>query len=102
MEPDRLRPYHATIVEGHAIEGDVPAADIKRPFAERTKATGIAVLAWLSVRPAWSRAIILIRIRRFSLIEPVTPGSSRATTNSNAWLQSYPQSSWSLVARPKT
>lgn len=41
--PDRLRSCHTTVVEGYAIEGHVPAADIKRLLAERPKAAGIAV-----------------------------------------------------------
>ena len=41
--PDRLRSCHTTMVEGYAIEGHIPAADIKRLLAERPKAAGIAV-----------------------------------------------------------
>jgi hypothetical protein len=41
--PDRLRSCHTTIVEGYAIEGHVPAADIKRLLADRPKAAGISV-----------------------------------------------------------
>lgn len=41
--PDRLRSCHTAIVEGYAIEGHVPAADIRRLLRERPQAAGIAV-----------------------------------------------------------
>ncbi|WP_129792344.1 DUF411 domain-containing protein [Sphingosinicella sp. CPCC 101087] len=41
--PDELRSCHTASVEGYAIEGHVPAADIRRLLAERPEAAGIAV-----------------------------------------------------------
>ena len=41
--PDALSSCHTAIVAGYAIEGHVPAADVKRLLSERTKATGLAV-----------------------------------------------------------
>jgi hypothetical protein len=41
--PDDLRSCHTASVGGYAIEGHVPAADIRRLLAERPDATGIAV-----------------------------------------------------------
>ena len=41
--PDDLRSCHTASVGGYAIEGHVPAADIRRLLAERPDAAGIAV-----------------------------------------------------------
>jgi hypothetical protein len=41
--PSKLGSCHTAIVAGYAIEGHVPAADIKRLLAERPKAIGLAV-----------------------------------------------------------
>lgn len=41
--PDALRSCHTAEIEGYAIEGHVPAADVKRLLASRPKAAGIAV-----------------------------------------------------------
>ena len=41
--PDRLRSCHTASIEGYAIEGHVPAADVRRLLAQRPKAAGIAV-----------------------------------------------------------
>lgn len=41
--PDELGSCHTGMVQGYAIEGHVPAADIKRLLAERPKALGLAV-----------------------------------------------------------
>ena len=41
--PDNLRSCHTASVEGYAIEGHVPAADIRRLLSERPDAAGIAV-----------------------------------------------------------
>ena len=41
--PDDLRACHTAEIGGYAIEGHVPAADIKRLLAEHPKAAGIAV-----------------------------------------------------------
>lgn len=41
--PTALGSCHTGIVDGYAIEGHVPAADIKRLLAERPKAKGLAV-----------------------------------------------------------
>ena len=41
--PHALGSCHTAVVEGYAIEGHVPAQDIKRLLAERPKARGLAV-----------------------------------------------------------
>jgi hypothetical protein len=41
--PGKLRSCHTAEIDGYAIEGHVPVADIKRLLAERPKAAGIAV-----------------------------------------------------------
>ncbi len=41
--PDTLMSCHTTLVGGYVIEGHVPAADIKRLFAQKPRAIGIAV-----------------------------------------------------------
>jgi len=41
--PDAMASCHTAVVAGYAIEGHVPAADVKRLLRERPKAAGIAV-----------------------------------------------------------
>jgi hypothetical protein len=41
--PDDLRSCHTASVGGYAIEGHVPAADIRRLLAQRPAAAGLAV-----------------------------------------------------------
>lgn len=41
--PDRLAGCHTGIVEGYALEGHVPAADVKRLLASKPQAVGLAV-----------------------------------------------------------
>jgi hypothetical protein len=41
--PEKLGACHTAVVEGYAIEGHVPAREIKRLLAERPKAKGLAV-----------------------------------------------------------
>lgn len=41
--PDDLRSCHTASIDGYAIEGHVPAEDIRRLLAERPEAAGIAV-----------------------------------------------------------
>ena len=41
--PHALGSCHTAVVEGYAIEGHVPAREIKRLLAERPKARGLAV-----------------------------------------------------------
>jgi hypothetical protein len=41
--PDALAGCHTAVVEGYAIEGHVPAREIRRLLAERPKAKGLAV-----------------------------------------------------------
>jgi hypothetical protein len=41
--PAKLRSCHTAEIDGYAIEGHVPAADVKRLLAQRPKAAGIAV-----------------------------------------------------------
>lgn len=41
--PDALASCHTAVVAGYAIEGHVPAGDIKRLLREKSKARGLAV-----------------------------------------------------------
>lgn len=41
--PEALGSCHTAVVDGYAIEGHVPASDIKRLLAQRPKATGLSV-----------------------------------------------------------
>lgn len=41
--PDSMASCHTAVVGGYAIEGHVPAADVKRLLREKPKAAGIAV-----------------------------------------------------------
>lgn len=41
--PDALGSCHTGVVEGYALEGHVPAREIRRLLAERPKARGLAV-----------------------------------------------------------
>jgi len=41
--PDALGGCHTGVIEGYAIEGHVPAREIKRLLAERPKARGLSV-----------------------------------------------------------
>lgn len=43
--PDRLGSCHTAVIGGYAIEGHVPAAEIKRLLAEKPKAKGLVVPA---------------------------------------------------------
>jgi len=43
--PNQLGSCHTALVQGYAIEGHVPANDIKRLLAEKPKAKGLAVPA---------------------------------------------------------
>ncbi|MGI4843672.1 MAG: DUF411 domain-containing protein [Janthinobacterium lividum] len=43
--PNELGSCHTAIVQGYAIEGHVPASDIKRLLADKPKAKGLAVPA---------------------------------------------------------
>jgi hypothetical protein len=49
--PDRLQSCHTAVVEGYAIEGHVPAADIQRLLRERPKAKGLAVPGMVTGSP---------------------------------------------------
>ena len=41
--PDELQSCHTAVVEGYAVEGHVPAAEIQRLIKSREKAKGLAV-----------------------------------------------------------
>lgn len=41
--PPQLASCHTAVIDGYAIEGHVPASDIKRLLAERPKARGLTV-----------------------------------------------------------
>jgi hypothetical protein len=49
--PDAMQSCHTAIVDGYAIEGHVPAADIQRLLKERPKAAGLAVPGMVAGSP---------------------------------------------------
>ena len=49
--PDKLRSCHTSQIGGYAIEGHVPAADVKRLLATRPKAAGLAVPGMVAGSP---------------------------------------------------
>ena len=49
--PDKLRSCHTSQISGYAIEGHVPAVDIKRLLAQKPKAAGIAVPGMVAGTP---------------------------------------------------
>ena len=49
--PNHLGSCHTAIVEGYAIEGHVPAREVKRLLAQRPKARGLAVAGMPSGSP---------------------------------------------------
>ena len=49
--PDKLRSCHTSQIGGYAIEGHVPAADVKRLLATKPKATGLAVPGMVAGSP---------------------------------------------------
>lgn len=49
--PDQLRSCHTAEIGGYAIEGHVPAVDVRRLLAERPKAAGIAVPGMVAGSP---------------------------------------------------
>lgn len=49
--PDRLASCHTAVVGGYAIEGHVPASDIRRLLRERPKVTGLAVPGMVAGSP---------------------------------------------------
>ena len=49
--PDKLRSCHTSQIGGYAIEGHVPAADVKRLLAAKPKAAGLAVPGMVAGSP---------------------------------------------------
>lgn len=49
--PDHLRSCHTSQIGGYAIEGHVPAADVRRLLATKPKAAGIAVPGMVAGSP---------------------------------------------------
>ncbi|MGZ8401616.1 MAG: DUF411 domain-containing protein [Methyloceanibacter sp.] len=49
--PTKLRSCHTSEISGYAIEGHVPAADVKRLLATRPKAAGLAVPGMVTGSP---------------------------------------------------
>ena len=49
--PARLRSCHSSEIGGYAIEGHVPAADVKRLLANRPKGAGLAVPGMVAGSP---------------------------------------------------
>jgi hypothetical protein len=54
--PDRLASCHTAVVEGYAIEGHVPAADIQRLLRERPRVAGLAVPGMVPGSPGMAGA----------------------------------------------
>ena len=55
--PEDLAACHTAEVSTYVVEGHVPAAALKRFLAEKPTATGLAVPACRSARPAWRGAL---------------------------------------------
>jgi hypothetical protein len=55
--PDRLGACHTAVVGGYAIEGHVPAADIKRLLASKPRAKGLAVPSMPPGSPGMEAAV---------------------------------------------
>lgn len=53
--PDRLGSCHTAIVQGYAIEGHVPAREIKRLLAQKPKARGLAVMGMPAGSPGMTQ-----------------------------------------------
>lgn len=49
--PESMESCHTAVVGGYAVEGHVPAADVKRLLREKPKATGIAVPGMIQGSP---------------------------------------------------
>ena len=49
--PDKLRSCHTSQIGGYAIEGHVPAADVKRLLTTKPKAAGLAVPGMVAGSP---------------------------------------------------
>lgn len=54
--PDRLASCHTALVEDYALEGHVPAADVRRLLRERLKAKGLAVAGMVPGSPGMAGA----------------------------------------------
>ena len=52
--PARLGSCHTALVEGYALEGHVPAADVHKLLMQKPKAVGIAVPGMPVGSPAWT------------------------------------------------
>ena len=79
--PDRLAGCHTAVVSGYAIEGHVPAREIKRLLAEKPKARGLAVPGM----PAGSPGMPSDRPQPFDVLLVKADGTTTV-------YQSYPQS----------
>jgi len=55
--PDQMESCHTAQVGGYAIEGHVPAADVKRLLRERPKAKGIAVPGMVQGSPGMEQGV---------------------------------------------
>lgn len=55
--PDALAACHTGVIEGYAVEGHVPARELKRLLAERPRALGLAVPAMPRGSPGMEAAV---------------------------------------------
>jgi hypothetical protein len=52
--PAALASCHTALVDGYVVEGQVPAADIRKLLADRPNALGLAVPGCRLARPGWT------------------------------------------------
>ena len=83
--PDKLRSCHTSQIGGYAIEGHVPAADVKRLLATKPKATGLAVPGMVAGSPGMEQGNYKEPIRFCCSTKPHNEGVRGALRNS------YPQ-----------
>ena len=77
--PDKLAGCHTAVVAGYALEGHVPAREIKRLLAEKPQARGLAVPGM----PAGSPGMPSARPQSYAVLIVKADGST-------AVYQSYP------------
>ena len=78
--PDRFGSCHTAVVAGYAVEGHVPANDVKKLLAIKPLAIGLAVPGCPWAHPAWKWVSARTRIRFCSSPRTVASVSSPPTT----------------------
>ena len=87
--PVALGSCHTALVEGYAIEGHVPAADIRRLLKEKPKAVGLAVPGMPIGSPGMDGPLYGARTDAYQVMLVLSDGSARVfnsypTTTNNA------------------